>query len=44
MTQELIRMMRSNRLHVVWLFDESESMKDDQQDLKARIAEALEHG
>lgn len=37
MTQELIRMMRNDKLLVVWLFDESESMKDDQQDIKLRI-------
>ena len=31
--QELIRMMRKDKLMVVWLFDESESMKDDQQEI-----------
>lgn len=30
MTLEIIRMMREQRVLVVWLFDESESMKDDQ--------------
>jgi len=30
-TQEIIRLMRKDKLLVVWLFDESESMKDDQQ-------------
>jgi hypothetical protein len=34
---ELLRMMRTQKLTVVWLFDESESMKDDQQELKDRI-------
>jgi hypothetical protein len=29
-TQEIIRLMRKDKLLVVWLFDESESMKDDQ--------------
>ena len=37
LTKELLRMLRNNRLTVVWLFDESESMKDDQQDLKKRL-------
>lgn len=36
-TQELIRLMREQKVLVVWLFDESESMKDDQADLKTRI-------
>ncbi|MDA0832398.1 MAG: VWA domain-containing protein [Planctomycetota bacterium] len=30
MTLEIIRMMREEKVLVVWLFDESESMKDDQ--------------
>jgi hypothetical protein len=42
LTQELIRMMRNDRLLVVWLFDESESMKDDQQDIKKRINRVFE--
>lgn len=29
-TQEIIRLMRKDKLLVLWLFDESESMKDDQ--------------
>lgn len=37
LTKELIRMMRSEKLLVVWLFDESESMKDDQEELRLRI-------
>ncbi|MFN0199855.1 MAG: vWA domain-containing protein, partial [Planctomycetaceae bacterium] len=37
LSQELIRLMRSQPLLVVWLFDESGSMKDDQADLKQRI-------
>ncbi len=36
-SQELVRMMREQRVLVIWLFDESESMKDDQQDLKGRL-------
>lgn len=42
LTQELIRLMRTDSLHVVWLFDESESMKDDQADLKQRIYRVYE--
>ncbi len=34
LTQEIIRMMREQRVHVVWLFDESESMKDDQREIR----------
>ncbi len=32
-TQEIIRLMRKDKLLVVWLFDESESMKDDQKEI-----------
>jgi tetratricopeptide (TPR) repeat protein len=42
MTKELIRMLRSEKCHVVWLFDESESMKDDQQELKGRFNRVYE--
>ncbi|MBT6157651.1 MAG: VWA domain-containing protein [Planctomycetaceae bacterium] len=42
LTAELLRMMRSQKLTVVWLFDESESMKDDQQELKERIFRVYE--
>ncbi len=42
MTMELIRLLRKDKLLVVWLFDESESMKDDQQEVKLkRIHEEL---
>jgi len=41
-TQELIRLMRKQKVLVVWLFDESESMKDDQEDLKGRIHRVYE--
>ena len=32
-TQELIRLLRKDKLMVIWLFDESESMKDDQKEI-----------
>lgn len=41
-TQELIRLMREQKVLVVWLFDESESMKDDQIELKSRISRIYE--
>ncbi|MCH8828641.1 MAG: VWA domain-containing protein [Planctomycetes bacterium] len=37
MTKELRRLMRTDKLLVVWLFDESESMKDDQQKIAAQF-------
>lgn len=33
-TQEIIRMLREERLIVAWMFDESESMKDDQREIQ----------
>ncbi|GAA4435636.1 vWA domain-containing protein [Bremerella cremea] len=36
-TQELIWMMSKNKVLVIWLFDQSESMKDDQQRIRERI-------
>jgi hypothetical protein len=42
LTQELVRLMRESRVLVVWLFDESESMKDDQEELKGRIHRVYE--
>jgi hypothetical protein len=42
LTQELVRLMRESKVLVVWLFDESESMKDDQEDLKERIHRVYE--
>lgn len=36
-TQEILNMMAKNKVLVVWLFDESESMKDDQQEIKLKI-------
>ena len=41
-TQELVRLMRESKVLVVWLFDESESMKDDQEALKERIHRVYE--
>ena len=42
MTQELVRMMREQKVHVVWLFDESESMKDDQKEIRERFHKVYE--
>lgn len=42
LTQELARLMRQNKILVVWLFDESESMRDDQKDLQGRIHKVYE--
>ncbi|HUG93538.1 MAG TPA: VWA domain-containing protein [Planctomycetaceae bacterium] len=42
LTWELIRLMRSDKLLVVWLFDESGSMKDDQEDVKKRLYRVYE--
>lgn len=42
LTQELIRLLRQHELLVVWLFDESNSMKDDQQEIKQRIHRVYE--
>jgi len=42
MTQELVRMMRAERILVVWLFDESESMKDDQKEVRERFYKVYE--
>lgn len=36
--QELIWMMSKNKVLVIWVFDQSESMKDDQQKIRERIA------
>jgi hypothetical protein len=37
LTRELIRLLRTDKLLVVWMFDESESMKDDQVEIKSRL-------
>jgi hypothetical protein len=42
MTQELIRMMRSEKVMAVWLFDESNSMKDDQQEISQKFHKIYE--
>lgn len=36
-TLELLRLMRKEKLLVVWLFDESESMKDDQREIRDKF-------
>ena len=41
-TQELLRMMRTSRVHVVWMFDESDSMKDDQEEISANFHKVYE--
>ena len=42
MTQELLRLMRESKVHVVWLFDESDSMKDDQKEIRERFYKVYE--
>ena len=42
LTQELLRLMRTDRVLAIWLFDESGSMKDDQEELKGRIHRVYE--
>lgn len=37
LTQQLLLMLHRGKVLVVWVFDQSESMKDDQQMLKSRI-------
>lgn len=41
-TQEILRMMREDPVLVVWLFDESESMKDDQKEIKEQFYKVYE--
>jgi hypothetical protein len=36
-TQEILMMLLKSKVLVVWLFDESESMKDDQREIRAKI-------
>ncbi len=36
-THEILMMLEKSKVLVVWLFDESESMKDDQKEIAARI-------
>jgi hypothetical protein len=42
LTQELIRLMRQQRVMIVWLFDESESMKDDQEEIAQKFHKVYE--
>ncbi len=42
MTQELIRLMRTEKVMAVWLFDESNSMKDDQQEIATEFHKIYE--
>ena len=37
-SQELIWMLSKNKVLVIWLFDQSESMKDDQEKIRRRIS------
>tara|TARA_B100000029_G_scaffold4476_1_gene5119 strand:+ start:96 stop:2024 length:1929 start_codon:yes stop_codon:yes gene_type:complete len=41
-TQELVRLMRERRVMAVWLFDESESMKDDQKEIATEFHKVYE--
>lgn len=36
-TQEILRALAEGKVLVVWCFDQSESMKDDQQEIRARL-------
>ncbi len=42
LTQELIRHMRKQKVHVVWLFDESDSMKDDREEIRQQFHKVYE--
>jgi hypothetical protein len=42
LTQELLRLLRTDRVLAVWMFDESGSMKDDQEELKGRLHRVYE--
>nr|MDQ3330705.1 VWA domain-containing protein [Planctomycetota bacterium] len=42
LTRELLRMMRESKVMVVWLFDESESMKDDQKEIRDQFHKVYE--
>jgi hypothetical protein len=41
-TQEILMMLLKNKVLVVWLFDESDSMKDDQQEIKTKVERVYE--
>ena len=42
MTLELVRLMREQKVHVVWLMDESDSMKDDHREIRERFHKVYE--
>ncbi len=42
LTREILRMLTQRKVLVIWLFDESLSMKDDQQDIKGRFDKIYE--
>lgn len=42
LTQELVRLMREQKTMVVWLFDESESMRDDQKEIRDKFHKVYE--
>jgi hypothetical protein len=41
-TQEVVRHMRASKVLVVWLFDESESMEDDREEIKKQFHKVYE--
>ncbi|HUY92079.1 MAG TPA: vWA domain-containing protein [Pirellulales bacterium] len=41
-TQELLQMLAKGKVLVIWCFDESESMKDDQKEIRDRIERVYE--
>ncbi len=41
-TREILRLMRESKVEVVWLFDESESMKDDQVEIRDQFHKVYE--
>lgn len=41
-TQELVRMMRNNRVTVIWLFDESGSLTDDRKEIRENYQRVYE--
>ncbi len=42
LTQEILRMMRKEKVLVVWLFDQSDSMKDDHKEISGEIHKVYE--
>jgi hypothetical protein len=41
-TQEILRMMKKQPVHVIWLFDESESMEDDRKEIAEQFHKIYE--